>query len=196
MSHKQVQTLFKRVTSEITASLSDQVTKLVEQEVRDHSSKNKMWEIQNKIDEKKMQLKDIQKEINTLEQQKESLDPEIIINNEEEYNTYLKIPGVYSTRGYYSDYGKIKESLVTAAKSVLSSKAYQNYKTWLDIRNQYDYAMSLASWIKEKRNIIMKLQSYDWHSLGIDIPASFMQFKDIDISNGIISIKALPGKAK
>jgi hypothetical protein len=82
-------------------------------------------------------------------------------------------------------------SQLSATKKISKTVHFRNYRNFLDIEKNTMMMYDLAVTSKEKRNIILSIQTRDWRSLGVDIPQlPFLEKFEID--NGIIKVPEQP----
>jgi hypothetical protein len=82
-------------------------------------------------------------------------------------------------------------SQLIAAKKISKTVEFKNYKNFLDIEKNTLMMYNLAVTSKEKRNIILSIQTRDWRSVGIDIP-QLPFLEKFEIENGIIKVPDQP----
>lgn len=84
----------------------------------------------------------------------------------------------------------ITKSKATAIKNIMHTPEAKNLINWNKVKENTMRVYNLAVTLKEKRSVILSLQSRDWRSLGIELP-SLPHFEKFDIADGVIKVPSL-----
>lgn len=179
--------------SEIRTGLADKIRKATNTEIdniRKAKGFHKLIEKKDKINKTIAETKEKHyKYVRELENQEKQMELEI--------ENLDKISGEeldFDSKTVYdliSSYGRATISEFQAAKKISKSTEAKNYLNFLDIEKSTQTMYNLAVTAKEKRSIILSLQSRDWRSIGIDIP-QLPHFEKFQIEDGQIVVPTRP----
>lgn len=194
---KNLKQLFNSTCDAIDKKLKAQVDPLRAKAEKQFYKENGMADIQKQQEDIEKQIEKLQTKLYDLKNEENKVDRRVMLKWEalEVYNVINR--GYHSARTtWYEQY----TSEEYAYKALIGTKEYNNYKAWLEIKKGFEYTINLAISPTEQRNLIIQLQSYDWRSLGIDMPPQFINIAGISISNGMITVNdttpALPSVPK
>jgi len=177
------------VLSEIRRGLADKIKKALHEKIeslRKTKGLNKLIDQRNNIKEDLVKLQDnYYKQQRELENKKHQLEIEIekldIVSDEEADDNSEIILDLIG-RAYHTT-----KSELQAAKIISKTVEAKNYFNFLQVEKNTMMMYNLAVTAKEKRGIIISIQTRDWRSLGIDIP-QLPYMEKFDIENGEIKV--------
>lgn len=186
------------VLSEIRKGLADKIKKAVNEKIesiRKTKGLNKLIDRKNQIKAEISELNEnYYKQKRELENKERQMEMEIekldVISNEQADETSDVILGLIGC-GYRPTISQLQ-----AAKIISKTLEAKNYFNFLQVEKNTMMMYDLAITAKEKRGIIISIQTRDWRSLGIEIPQlPFME--KFEIENGAIKVpdqKLISGK--
>lgn len=193
MSTSNLDRTLGEVLTEIREGLADKIKNALYDEIdkiRKAKGFHKLIERQNKI---RVTIEDLRqkhsKQIRELENQEQQLELEIenldkISSEEIDSNSRTVLQTIQT-------YGSPTISQLEGAKRISKSLEAKNYFNFLEIEKNTRTMYNLAVSAKEKRNMILSLQSRDWRSIGIDIP-QLPHFEKFQIEDGQIIVPTKP----
>ena len=145
---------------------------------------------------KKSNMAQLQKQKEQLEAQREKIKTQIddlknkISMKDQKISSYdARITPEIKALGIPSH--DINESILNAYITAAKTKAGKNYAALKRLKQETWKMYSLAISAKEKRSIILRLQSYDWRQLGIDLPTANI-FEGLSIEKGELKLPDMP----
>lgn len=162
-NEKNLTTIFNGLLAGIHSALSDKLTqrfKEVLDEKKRKTGVRKLMEqkgvLEVKLNELKTQISELDRKIEDEDRRvrDEAISPEI--------SNLLSRVGVYQ-------YDKTV-CKVAAAEQLLNSPEYTNLQNFIAIKKNAENMYGLAVSAKERRSIILTVQSKNWRSLGIQVP--------------------------
>jgi hypothetical protein len=193
MSTSNLDRTLGEVLSEIRAGLADKIRKATNEEIdiiRKAKGFHKLIEKKDKISKTISETKEKHyKHIRELENQEKQMELEIenldkISDEELDFDSKTVYDLIRS-------YGRATISEFQAAKKMSKSTEAKNYFNFLNIERNTQTMYNLAVSAKEKRNMILSIQSRDWRSIGIDIP-QLPHFEKFQIEDGQIIVPTRP----
>jgi len=179
------------VLSEIRSGLADKIRAKYQIELNKIQKTKKLYKFVDKKEKLELELKELETRYYS---QREYLRAKI----SEAQSAIDLVDGVSEEEAQYEEgvilnlnnvnYRKTKSQLESVRKIIESIEA-TNYFRFLDVEKNTNTMYSLAITAKEKRNIIMSIQSRDWRSLGIELP-QLPYFEKFDIEEGEIKLPA------
>jgi len=177
-AQKAVDKVLHEVLDEINIGLESPLKKRIkEEEIKLDKQKGletlmkRKEELEKEIEEKEKEVRELKLEIGRKEEHIDLEDAKEKYNLSDELFSYI--------RKTHSSYYKIKETIIEAYVNLKGSTVLENYINYLQLNKSVLRQFSLASTVKEKRQIIYGLQCQDWREVGVNVPdtPNLSQFK-------------------